>query len=127
MTSNFKENYMFLINGCFFKIIGWNATEISLAGRDQYWMTANAGGTAVAYSLVQFPKNGVNIGFTVFSELDRNGHDPVIRTIQDPIGNLAIVALSSGGTAMQENVGQEEGLSFVIQRRNGDTTEGVAL
>lgn len=124
--SNFKENYMFMINGDFFKIIEWNATEISLAGRAQSWMTADAGGTAVAYSIVKFPKNGVNIGFTVFSELDRNGHDPVIRTIQDPVGDLAIVALSSGGTGMQENVGQEENVSFVIERKNG-TTEGVAL
>ena len=125
--SNFKENYMFKIGNDFFKIIEWNAKEISLAGRDQYWMTENAGGTAVAYSIVHFPKNGVNIGFTVFSELDRNGHDPVIRTIQDPIGNLAIVALSSGGTGMQENIGQEEGVSFLIETRNGDTAEGVAL
>lgn len=125
--SNFKENYMFQINGDLFRIVEWNATEISLAGRDQYWMTADAGGTAVAYSIIHFPKKEVNIGFTVFSELDRDGHDPIIRTIQDPIGDLAIVALSSGGTGMQENIGQEEGISFVVQRRNGQTEEGVAL
>ena len=125
--NNFKENYMFKINGEFFKILEWDEKEVKLAGRDQYWMTADAGGTVVAYSLVQFPKIGVNVGFTVFSELDRDGHDPVIRTIEDPIGNLAIVALASGGTGMEENVGQEEGVSFSIQTRNGETKEGVAL
>jgi hypothetical protein len=125
--NNFKENFMFKINNEFFKIIEWNEKEIKLAGRDQYWMTAAAGGTIVAYSVVQFPKIGVNVGFTVFSELDRDGHDPVIRTISDPIGNLSIVALSSGGTGMQENIGQEEGISFTIQTRSGNTEEGVAL
>lgn len=125
--NNFKENYMFQINGEFFKILEWDEKEVKLAGRDQYWMTADAGGTAVAYSIVHFPKIGVNVGFTVFSELDRDGHDPVIRTIQDPIGNLSIVALSSGGTGMEENIGQDEGISFSIQTRNGETTEGVAL
>lgn len=125
--NNFKENYMFQINGDFFKILEWNEKEVKLAGRDQYWMTSDAGGTIVAYSLVQFPKIGVNVGFTVFSELDRDGHDPVIRTIEDPIGNLSIVALASGGTGMEENVGQEEGISFSIQTRNGETKEGVAL
>lgn len=125
--NNFKENYMFQINGDFFKILEWDEKEVKLAGRDQYWMTDTAGGTVVAYSLVQFPKIGVNVGFTVFSELDRDGHDPVIRTIEDPIGNLSIVALASGGTGMEENVGQEEGISFSIQTRNGETKEGVAL
>ena len=125
--NNFKENYMFKINNEFFKILEWDEKEVKLAGRDQYWMTDVAGGTGVAYSIVHFPKIGVNVGFTVFDELDRDGHDPVIRTIADPIGNLTIVALSAGGTGMQENVGQEEGISFSIQTRNGHTEEGVAL
>lgn len=125
--NNFKENYMFQINGDFFKILEWNEKEVKLSGRDQYWMTNDAGGTVVAYSLIQFPKIGVNVGFTVFDELDRDGHDPVIRTIEDPIGNLSIVALASGGTGMQENVGQEEGISLSIETRNGEIKEGIAL
>jgi len=125
--NNFKENYMFKINEEFFRILEWDEKEVKLSGRDQYWMTSNSGGTTVAYSLVHFPKIGVNVGFTVFSELDRDGNDPVIRTISDPVGNLAIVALSAGGTGMQENVGQEEGVSFTIETRSGNTEEGVAL
>lgn len=125
--NNFKENYMFKINDEFYRILEWDGTEVKLAGRDQYWMTNNAGGTMVAYALVHFPKKSVNIGFTVFSELDRDGHDPIIRTIEDPVGNLAIVALSSGGTGMQENISQDEGISFTIHRRNGTTETGVIL
>jgi hypothetical protein len=125
--NNFKENYMFQINGCFFRIKEWDGVNVSLSGMDQYWMTAAAGGTVVSYSIIHLPKIGVNVGFTVFDELDRDGHDPVIRTIQDPIGNLAIVALSTGSTGMEENVGQEEGVSFTIQTRNGNKQEGVAL
>lgn len=126
-NNSFKENYMFKIGDHFFRIMEWDGTEVTLAGREQYWMTATAGGTLVSFDIVQFPKSEVNIGFTVFSHLDRDGHDPIIRTIADPIGNLAIVALSSGSTGMQENIGQDEGISFTIERRNGDTEEGVAL
>lgn len=124
-NNNFKENYLIQINDEFFKIIEWNEKEISLAGRDQYWQTTDAGGTSVAYSVIHLSKNSVNVGFTVFDELDRDGHDPIIRTVEDPVGNLAIVALSSGGTQIQENTNQDEGISFFIERRSGQTEEGT--
>lgn len=125
--NKFKENFMFEIDGEFFRIVEWNGTNVKLSGRDQYWTTNTEGGTNVSYNLVHFPKIAVNIGFTVFSELDRDGNDPVIRTIEDSVGNLAIVALSSGSTGMQENVGQEEGISFTIETKSGNISEGIVL
>lgn len=124
--SRFKENFMFLINGEFYKIVSINADQVVLTGRDQNWTTLAAGGTVVAYSLVHFPKNEVNVGFTVFDHLDRDGQDPVVREIESTVdSNVAIVALStSGGSGVQENLAQEEGITFIIENAEGETYEG---
>lgn len=125
-NDSFKENYMFLINNQFFRILEWDGKYVKLGGREQNWMTNPAGGTAVAYALVHFPKKQVNVQFIVFDELDRDGKDPVIRTIEDLTDmNQAIVALSSGpSSGIQEQVGQEEGISFIIEKTSGQTQEG---
>lgn len=124
--SHFKENYLFLIDGEYYKIVEIDEKEVVLAGRDQNWMTMDAGGTTVAYSLVHFPTKQVNIGFTVFDQLNRNGKDPIIREIFDTVdSNTAIVALSaSPSSGLEENTTQEEGISFYIERRDGSTFEG---
>jgi hypothetical protein len=122
----FKENYLFKIDNQFYKILEWDAKEVKLSGREQSWTTATAGGTVLSYSLVHFPKKQVNVGFIVFDHLDRDGHDPVIREIYDQVDQqTAIVALSTGAsTGIQENVAQEEGITFSIERRDGETEEG---
>jgi len=124
--NKFKENYMFKIGEQFFRILEWNAEEITLSGREQSWTTQTAGGTAVAYSLVHFPKEPINVQFVVFDHLDRDGHDIVIREIESTIdSNVAIVALSGGQeNGIQENVNQEEGISFSIETKDGNTEEG---
>jgi len=122
----FKENFMFLINNQFFRILEWDGVNVKLAGREQSWTTLTAGGTVLAYSLVQFTKNQVNVQFIVFDHLDRDGHDPIIRTIEDLTDmNQAIVALSSGpSSGVQEQVGQDESISFVIETSSGQIEEG---
>ena len=125
-NNSFKENYMFLINNQFFKILEWNGKNVKLAGREQSWKTNNTNGTGVAYSIVHFPKKQMNVQFVVFDELDRDGKDPVIRTIEDLTDmNQAIVALSSGpSSGVEEQVGQDESISFIIETTNGQTEEG---
>lgn len=125
-NSLFKENFMFLINGDFYKISEIDGKNVILSGRNQDWTTLDAGGTIVSYNLVHFPTKEVNIGFIVFDHLDRNGKDPVIREIESTVTqNVAIVALSTpSGTAIQESTSQEEGISFTIEKRNGDILEG---
>ena len=124
--NHFKENYLFLINGEFFKIVAIDKDQVVLGGRDQNWTTLAAGGTGVAYSLVHFPKKQVNVGFIVFDHLDRDGQDPVVREIESTVdNNVAIVALSTpSGSGVQENVAQEEGITFLVQTRSGEEYEG---
>jgi P2-related tail formation protein len=124
--SNFYQNYMFLIDDEYYKVASINGTDIVLEGREQDWMTINAGGTSVEYSIIHFPKKEVNVGFTVFDQLDHSGRAPVIRETYSTIdNNTAIVALSAPkSSGVQENVNQEEGISFMIETRNGETLEG---
>lgn len=124
--NKFKENYMFKIGEQFFRILEWAGNEVKLAGREQSWTTPTAGGTAVAYSLVHFPKEQINVQFVVFDHLDRDGHDVVIREIESTVDlNTAIVALSSSqDSGIQENVAQDEGIMFFIERSDGNIEEG---
>lgn len=124
--SHFKENYMFLIGGEFYKIASIDGTNVTLSGREQDWMTLAAGGTQVGYRIVYFPKKEVNVGFTVFDQLGRDGKDPVIREIYSDIDHgTAIVALSMPkSSGIQDNVSQEEGISFTIEYKDGETWEG---
>jgi hypothetical protein len=124
--NKFKENFMFKIGNELYKIIAIDKKEVVLSGREQNWMTLNAGGTIVAYSIVHFPKKQVNVGFTVFDHLDRDGQDPVIREIYSEIdSNTAIEALSiPRSSGIQENSSHEEGISIIIETRSGEILEG---
>lgn len=124
--SNFYQNYMFKIGDEYYKIASINGDQVILEGREQDWMTQTAGGSPVEYSVIHFPKKQVNVGFTVFDQLDHSGHAPVIREVYSEIDqNTAITALSTPrSSGMQENVNQEEGISILIESRNGDTLEG---
>ena len=97
-----------------------------LDGKEQNWTTSDAGGTVVAYSIVQFTKKAVNVQFTVFDHLDRDGKDVIIREIFDQITqNTAIVALSMNPeSGMEENLYAEESIGFVIETSDGEIQEG---
>jgi hypothetical protein len=75
---------------------------------------------------VHFPKEQINVQFVVFDHLDRDGHDVAIREIESTVDlNTAIVALSSSqDSGIQENVAQDEGITFFIERSNGNIEEG---
>lgn len=124
--SKFIENFLFLINGEFYKIYEIDGKEVVLAGREQDWMTLSAGGTAVAYSIVHFQSKTVDVSFTVFDQINRNGSDTVIREINSTIDNtVAINALSmSQGSGIEQEISQDEGITFIIET-NGQIVEGA--
>lgn len=125
-NSKFKENFLFKIGEDYFRIAEWNGLSVRLVGREQDWTTEAAGGTSVGYSIIWFEKEQVNVQFLVFDHLDRDGHDVVVREIEDTTDqNTAITALSMNeGAGIQENVAQEEAVSFVIERKDGSKEEG---
>jgi hypothetical protein len=124
--SHFKENFLFLIDGEYYKIVSIDGTNVVLNGRPQNWTTDDNGGTSVEYDIVHFPAKEVNVGFIVFDQLNRNGKDPIIREVYSTIDqNTAITALSaSPSSGLDEHVSHNEGISFTIERRNGDIYEG---
>lgn len=124
--NKFFQNFMFQIGDEYYKIASIDGSEVILNGREQDWTTLTAGGSAVEYSIVQFEKKQVNVGFIVFDHLDRSGYDPVVREIYSNIdNNTAIVALSKPkSSGVQENVSQEEGVSIKIEMKSGETLEG---
>lgn len=125
-NSKFKENYLFEIGGDFYKIISINGSEVVLNGREQDWGTLSNGGSSVTFSILHYEKNIVNVGFTVFDHLDRDGQDPVIREIYSTIDqNTAITALSMPkNSGIEEIVSHEEDVSIIIENRNGEISEG---
>jgi hypothetical protein len=124
---NFKESYLFKIDGQYFKILEWTSNTVSLSGLDQQWTTLGFGGTLVNYDLVHFTKNEVNVQFVVFDELDHNSRDIIISEIENTVdGSIAIEALSkSTGTGIQEAVGQDEGIILIIETLDGKTLKGA--
>jgi len=124
--NSFIQNFMFKIGEEFYKITSINKTDVVLNGREQDWTTLNFGGEPVDYSIVRFPKKQINVGFTVFSGLDRSGYDPVIREIESEIDqNTATVALSMPkSSGFQESISNGENIFVTIESKNGEKTEG---
>ena len=124
--NRFIQNFMFKIGDEYYKIASIDGENVTLNGREQDWTTLSAGGSAVEYSIMEFDKKQVNVGFIVFDHLDRSGYDPVVRELYSDIDkNTAIVALSAPkSSGVQESVTQEEGVSIKIETRSGETLEG---
>ena len=62
----------------------------------------------------------------MFDHLDRDGHDVVVREIEDITDTgTAITALTTNsGSGIQENVAQEEGIHFIVEHRDGSKEKG---
>lgn len=121
-NSKFKENFMFKIGTQYFKILKWNKKEVVLGGREQSW---GLSGTTVAYSIIHFPKKEVNVQLTTFDHLDRDGHDVVIKEEKSKLNQTTTIeALSNNGNGLEDNVSQEESISFTIETKDGSVEEG---
>lgn len=125
-NSKFIENYLFKIDGEYYKIQSIDGVNVVLDGEHADWTTLGNGGTSVTYDLLHFEKEGVEIKFDVFDQIDRGGHDVLERQIFDQsAGTVAINILQAGeGSEVQDIVSQEEGISFSIEWLDGETTEG---
>lgn len=127
-NNNFIQNYLFKIGSDdWYKIADINGTTVTLAGPQMNWGTLSSGGTSVGYSIAHIEKLPVNVGFVPFDELDKDGHDVVIREILDvDAGTNTIKALSANGdgNSVIEHVQQEETISFQIEWANGNVEEG---
>jgi len=126
--SNFYQNYLFSIGGELYKIQSIDGVNVVLSGEHVDWTTLTAGGTAVTYNILHFEKEGVEIKFNVFDQIDRDGHDALERQIFDQsAGTVAIKILQAGqgnGNGIEELVSQEDSVSFTIEWDNGETEEG---
>jgi len=125
--NNFIQNYLFKVDNEWYRIADIDGTNVTLAGPQNSWGTLVSGGTAVGYSIAHIEKLAVNVGLVPFDHLDYDGHDVVIREIEDQVaGTNTIEALSvnQGGNVIVEHVQQEEAISFQIEWANGNTEEG---
>lgn len=124
-NSLFKENYLIKINDNYYRMQEIDGNNITLSGYPQDWMTLNSGGTLVNFDIYHFNKKPVDIKFIVFDELDRGGKDPIIREVYSTITNdVAVSALSIPQNDITNNVMQNESISFVVQKRDGSTSQG---
>ena len=124
--SHFKENYLFKINGEYYRIEFIDGDKVILGGPDVDWTTLSSGGTSVSYELIWLEKDGVEVKFWVFDHLDRDGQDIVERRIESTVDdNVAVVALSTpgGGSSIQEAINQEESVSFQIEYKDGNKSD----
>jgi hypothetical protein len=127
-NSNFTASYMVKITSgdqtYYYKIEQFDGTTLTLSGLDQIW--GNASGTPVDYDIIHFQNDGVESQWMPFDQLDRRGKDPVERRIySSATENTSIVALSMDkGSTFEENVSLDEGVTFEIEYKDGETKQG---
>ena len=73
-NSQFKENFLVLIDGKYHQIVEIDADEVTLSGPTKSWGLA---GTAVSFDIVQFTKQSVTIHGDTLSFVDRRNNDRV--------------------------------------------------
>lgn len=118
----FKENYMFYIDGEFYKIAEWNGDEVTLMGKHKNWKTLSAGGTNVNYDLVHFPKKDITIQLLPFGKIDRNSKETVLLTVDNSSGSQSVSALSmDDGTQLMDVINQEESLTIKVTTKDGQS------
>jgi hypothetical protein len=108
--SKFKENYLILFNGNYYKVSQWTGTNIYISGYKVNWGLA---GTPITYSIVQYNKTqNVNIEDHVFRKIDRSGNDVVTITSE----SVGAMLSYEGIPGFSDNVRQSEKVSFIIEK-----------
>jgi hypothetical protein len=127
-NSQFKENFMVKIGDDFYKIVAINATDITLDGPSNDWMTLFAGGTVVSFTIHQFVETPVATQFLVFDQIDRRGRDTVVRetfsTVTEDTEVVAFAVNEPRPTGFYDKVEQSESVSYTIEYKNGKKTTG---
>lgn len=125
-NNSFMENYLILINSDYYAITNINGTLITLAGPDQVWKTS---GTSVNFDIIKYDKEAVSIPERVsppmdghdFEYLDRQGNDVIEASV--PVQALATI-FNTPDDQKVELTNQQEGISFSIKTKDGNTFEG---
>ena len=110
----------------YFKIAAIDGTDVTLDGLPQNWGTLATGGTVVNFEIDHFIKDPLSIDFLTLDQIDRSGKDPVVADIFTDTGeSISVLSLRpSVGNNVQEMVHTEEGVSFEIEWRNSEMTQG---
>ena len=122
-ASNFKENYLLLINTEYYSIQEINGTTIILDGPLFDWTTA---GTSVTYTLLHYETLGASIAESDvepyhdaydFDRIDRRGGTPIqILTPNNPaISALMANAMNLDDGQRLEVISQQENITFTIE------------
>lgn len=131
---HFMENYMVEIDGNLYLIAGIDgnsppgSTTITLQGPDAYWQTLSGGGTSKSYTIhryvktqdVVIPGQQYDLPEVTFNTIDRRGRETTSNTeLPTPI-----MAASTGPDNFNESMDQKEGVSFIIEYKDGGTQKG---
>lgn len=134
-NDSFIENFLVVINGNYYQIIGWNGTRIDISGPKTTW---GLSGTTVTFSIMQYdnvspfdvvsPYDGETVEF---QRIDRRGNEPVNITTESvsmsmsQMMTLGSSLLNSGsGSQIVEQINTDEFIGFEIEWLDGSYTEG---
>jgi len=132
-NDTFKENYLIVINGNYYKVQQWNGVDLTLNGPMATWTTLGHGGTSVTFEMLQFTKPQIIVDAETpnpdldpaphnFLRIDRRGNDMVSALL--PQETVSFIAMGfAGGSNINEIAGQQEGISITIERRDGSRVE----
>ncbi len=124
-VDNYKENYVFKINGEYYVILNINKKIVLLAGAHQDWKTLNAGGTTVAYSVHHFEQNPAEVDSYTFDGFNRSSRQLITLSLYNSDTEETQLSALSTGDGLKEVQKQKETVSFVIEYKDGRRHEGT--
>ena len=132
---HFMENYLVEIDGNLYLMAAINgnsppgSTTVTLQGPDAYWQTLLSGGTSKSYTIYRYvktqdvviPGQQFDLPEVTFTTIDRRGREETSNTeLPTPIMAAAVPA----GDNFSDSVDQKEGVSFIIEYKDGGTEKG---
>ena len=137
-ASNFKEDFLIMINDNLYVIVGIDGVNIKLEGLPKDWTTLNNGGTPVEYSIIHYQKNGAMIQEiletatdtgevvryvpgAIFNKLDRNGGEMITIDAQNDEVSAAMVMNAMNQqdvNNLMDVTTQQESISFTVRWKN---------
>ena len=125
--SNFKENFLILIDNNYYFINEINGTTITLGGIPVYWKTT---GTTVDFIIYRYVKQSATIDDYTFRLIDRSGSE-IITSDTEFISLFNTLGLSMDEEQedkkdpnFNENMEQNEGITFTIEYNDGTNLKG---
>ena len=130
LESEFKENYLILIDSDYYSITDIDGTTITLNGpNDKVWQTT---GTSVDFTIYQFINQPLSIEEVEypanpghdFEEVVRSDNEVITNSVESSVSFLAAKALNKNGNELLDSMTQNEGVSFKIEYQDGTNEEG---